>query len=118
MGNLLAKEYRQQGNREAVAREFLNDLQQTEELPTQSTEPAPELDDDWLNVFERYAGDASTDRMQRLWGRVLAGEVRRPGRFSIRTLRFLSEFSQQDALLFADFCTSAFGGIAPRLRTH
>ncbi|MCZ8326030.1 MAG: DUF2806 domain-containing protein [Sphingomonadaceae bacterium] len=113
MGNLLAKEYRQQGNREAVAREFLNDLQQTEELPTQSTEPAPELDDDWLNVFERYAGDASTDRMQRLWGRVLAGEVRRPGRFSIRTLRFLSEFSQQDALLFADFCTSAFGGIAP-----
>ena len=113
MGNLLGKEYRKQENREAIAREFLNDLQQGQEQAAPPTEPVPDLDDDWLNVYERYAEDASTERMQKLWGRVLAGEVRKPGRFSIRTLRFLSEFSQRDAELFADFCGSAFGGVAP-----
>lgn len=113
MSNLLGKEYRKQENREAIACEFLNDLQQGQEQAAQSTEPLSDLDDDWLNVFERYAEDASTERMQKLWGRVLAGEVRKPGRFSVRTLRFLSEFSQRDAVLFADFCNSAFGGLAP-----
>lgn len=111
--NLVAKEYRKQENREAVAREFLQDLKEDQSEPPPSAEPSPELDDDWLNVFERFAEDASTERMQRLWGRVLAGETRKPGRFSMRTLRFLSEFSQRDAQLFADFCEASFGRIAP-----
>lgn len=113
MGNLLGKEYRKQENREAIAREFLNDLQKGQDEAAQPDGPVPELDDDWLNVFERYAEDASTERMQKLWGRVLAGETRKPGRYSMRTLRFLSEFSQHDALLFAEFCDGAFGGVAP-----
>lgn len=45
--------------------------------------------------------------MQGLWGRVLAGEIRKPGKFSLRTLRFLSEFSQSDAVLFAEICDYA-----------
>ena len=75
---------------------------------------AAAIDDDWLNVFERYAEDATTERMQQLWGRVLAGEIRSPGKFAMRTLRFLSEFSQVDALSFSVFCDSAFGEAAPR----
>ena len=114
MANLVAKEYRKQENREAIAREFLSELQSDQAQPDASLEAPTELDDDWLNVFERYAEDASTERLQKLWGRVLAGEVRKPGRFTTRTLRFLSEFSQADALLFADFCSCAFGGIAPK----
>lgn len=113
MNVLVAKEYRKQENREAVAKEFLNDLRQEQPDEEQSHPSESILDDDWLNVFERYAEDASTERMQALWGRVLAGEVRKPGRFSMRTLRFLSEFSQRDALLFAEVCDSTFGGIIP-----
>jgi hypothetical protein len=113
---LVRKEYRKQTNREAVATAMLEDLRtendQTSPLSDEA-QPSTELDEDWLNVFERYAEDASTERMQKLWGRVLAGEVRKPGRFSMRTLRFLSEFSQADALLFSDFCNSVFGGFAP-----
>lgn len=75
------------------------------------------IDDDWLNVFERYAEDASSERMQKLWGRVLAGEIRTPGKYGMRTLRFLSEFSQADALSFSAFCQNYFGDMAPKSLT-
>lgn len=110
---LVRKEYRQQVNREAVVAAMLEDLTSTDQA-TEVLPPADDLDADWLNVFERYAEDASSERMQKLWGRVLGGEIRKPGRFSMRTLRFLSEFSQADALLFSDFCLSAFGPFAPK----
>jgi hypothetical protein len=117
MNTLVRKEYRKQINREATVAAMLSDLQdQTDDEPTDegTSVPVNELDDDWLNVFERYAEDASSERLQGLWGRVLAGEIRRPGRFSTRTLRFLSEVSQADALLFETFAQSAFGDCAPK----
>ncbi|MBX9796397.1 DUF2806 domain-containing protein [Sphingomonas sp.] len=112
---LVRKAYRKQINRQSVAAAMVEDLRASpaEEHQGESTAPPPNLDEDWLNVFERYAEDASTERMQNLWGRVLAGEIRKPGRYSMRTLRFLSEFSQADGLKFSDFCTSAFGDAAP-----
>lgn len=111
---LVRKEYRKQTNREAIAVAMLEDLRSEEPDKEEISETSPaEVNDDWLNVFERYAEDASTERMQNLWGRVMAGEVRKPGRYSMRTLRFLSEFSQADALTFEDFCGSAFGEMAP-----
>lgn len=117
MNKLARKEYRKQVNREAVASAMVEDLQDhatsAENLATGSV-PTSELDDNWLNVFERYAEDASSERLQGLWGKVLAGEVRQPGRFSSRTLRFLSEFSQSDALLFETFAKSVFGDNAPK----
>ena len=118
MTNLVAKEYRKQENREAIARGFLSELQNDQSQTDAAVEQPPDVDDDWLNVFERFAEDATSDRMQKLWARVLAGEVRSPGRFSMRTLRFLSEFSQSDALLFEDLCNSAFAGLAPKGLIH
>lgn len=113
---LVRTSYRKQVNRESVAVAMLEDLseQPTGDNSVRAESTSQAIDDDWLNVFERYAEDASTERMQTLWGRVLAGEVRKPGRFSMRTLRFLSEFSQGDALLFADYCKSTFGDFAPK----
>jgi Protein of unknown function (DUF2806) len=111
---LIRKAYRKQVNREAVASAMLDDLTSVlTDSQAMADQPSPELDEDWLNVFERYAEDASTDRMQKLWGRVLAGEIRKPGQYSMRTLRFLSEFSQADGLTFAEFSNDAFGDIAP-----
>lgn len=114
---LVRKAYKTQVNRESVAAAMLEDLRgRPAEEQTEATSPSSgKLDEDWLNVFERYAEDASTERMQNLWGRVLAGEIRKPGRYSMRTLRFLSEFSQADGLTFAEFCTSAFGDAAPAI---
>ena len=59
-----------------------------------------EIDDDWFNYFEQYAEKASSERMQDLWARVLAGEIRKPTSFSLTTLRFLSELDKKIASLF------------------
>ncbi|WP_380788202.1 DUF2806 domain-containing protein [Sphingomonas sp. R86521] len=117
LDNLVRKSYRQLDNKEAVSAAMLDDLRDNPVEPDISAEQNKEsavIDDDWLNVFERYAEDASTERMQKLWGRVLAGEVRKPGKYGMRTLRFLSEFSQADALEFSAFCQNSFGGLAPK----
>jgi hypothetical protein len=106
---LVRKTYRKQSNREAVAAEAVSELKTDPPVGTEAPNPTEPPNEDWLNVFERFAEDASTERMQGLWGRVLAGEIRRPGRFSLRTLRFLSEFSQSDAELFAELSQYAVG---------
>lgn len=113
---LVRKAYQKQINRKSVATAMVEDMRTNpgENSHTPNEAPPPNLDEDWLNVFERYAEDASTERMQNLWGRVLAGEIRKPGRYSMRILRFPSEFSQADGLTFAEFCTSAFGDLAPK----
>lgn len=55
------------------------------------------LDDDWLNMFARQAEDASSDRMQSLLGKILAGEIRKPGAFSLASLRVVAEMDQEMA---------------------
>ncbi len=114
---LVRKEYRKQVNREAVAAAMVKDIREHPDTLAgnrANTVTDGELEDDWMNVFERYAEDASSERLQDLWGRVLAGEIRQPGRFSTRSLRFLSEFSQADALLFEKIAQCSFGDFAPK----
>lgn len=116
MNVLVHQGYRKQINREAVAAAMIEDMREhvVNAANDAPSPPSAELDEDWLNVFERYAEDASSDRLQGLWGRVLAGQVRKPGRFSTRTLKFLSEFSQADALTFEIFAKCALGDAAPK----
>lgn len=62
-----------------------------------STEGSAIPDEDWMNSFMRNAEDASSERLQDLFGRILAGEVLRPGAFSLTTLRAVRELDQQAA---------------------
>lgn len=57
----------------------------------------PDIEDDWLNRFEDLAAGASSERMQKLLGRVLAGEIRKPGAFSFATLNFVDVLDTQVA---------------------
>ncbi|MBL0554627.1 DUF2806 domain-containing protein [Aeromonas caviae] len=61
------------------------------------TPPSKNIDDDWLYRWRDYAGDVSNESMQSLWGRILAGEVKSPGSFSLRTLEFMRNLSQEEA---------------------
>jgi hypothetical protein len=99
--SLLSKQIRGQANREAVAKktaEVLND-----ETDQPQPEQTQKVDDDWLNVFEKYAEDASSERLQILWARILAGQIRRPKAFSLQTLRFVSELDEKAATLFEKY---------------
>jgi hypothetical protein len=57
------------------------------------------ISDDWLLRWRDNASSISSDELQALWGKVLAGEVKSPGAFSLRTLEFLRNLSREDASL-------------------
>lgn len=62
-------------------------------------QPPPEdrVDTDWLNKWRLGAGEVSSETLQQLWGRLLAGEVRSPGRYSLRCLGFLRDLTSKEA---------------------
>lgn len=59
--------------------------------------PERTVDEDWLYRWRDSASNVSAEELQALWGRVLAGEVKSPGTFSLRTLEFLRTLSKEDA---------------------
>lgn len=65
----------------------------------------------WVNQWSKFAQDASSEEMQSLWGRILAGEVKQPGSFSPRTLQFLSLLTQKEAMLFQRACSFNWYGV-------
>lgn len=57
--------------------------------------------DDWMNCFARFAEDASSEQLQDLFGRILAGQVAQPHSFGLATLRAVSELDQTIATDFS-----------------
>jgi len=69
-----------------------------EELQKDSSEPPHDSpQDDWLLRWRECAAGVSSDELQQIWGKVLAGEIKSPGCFSLRTLEFLRNLSQAEA---------------------
>lgn len=58
------------------------------------------VDKDWINSFFDSVANISNEQMQIIWGKLLAGEIEKPGRFSIRTLDALRKMTQSEAALF------------------
>lgn len=63
------------------------------------------INDDWLNNFETEARQKSTEDMQLRFGRILAGEIRQPGSYSIKAVKLLGELDQNTAALFKKLCS-------------
>ena len=61
------------------------------------TPPERAVEEDWLFTWRDYAGRVSVADLQQLWGKILAGEVKSPGSYSIRTLEFLKGLSKDEA---------------------
>jgi hypothetical protein len=74
------------------------------------TPPDREVDDDWLFIWRDYAGKVSAEDMQRLWGSVLAGEIKSPGRYSIRSLELLKTLSKQEAEIISRIASFVIDG--------
>jgi hypothetical protein len=73
-------------------------LRAEEELQNDTQEPpANKVDDDWLFRWRDSASEVSSEEIQYLWGKVLAGEVKAPGSYSLRTLEFIRNLSTQEA---------------------
>ena len=69
--------------------------------------PDVEPDVGWTSSFSSGAQGASSDEMQDLWARILAGEIASPGCTSVRTLAILRNLDQSTAQLFKRLCSLA-----------
>ena len=93
-GRLAFQELKKQNNIDRVvgyAAEELCGQEQVSSIP---------VDADWVTRFFDSVSDVSSDEMQQIWGRILAGEVNAPGRFSFRTLDAVRKMSKSEAELF------------------
>ena len=91
--NRIAQEIRSEVN---VSKALLGAEAELENDP--QTPPDRTVDEDWLFRWRDAASVVSSEELQTLWGRVLAGEIKSPGSFSLRTLEFLKNISQEEAL--------------------
>jgi len=71
-----------------------------EELKNEAPVTDEPLDEDWTTRFFRIAEDISNEEMQALWGKILAGEIKQPKTYSLRTLEVIRNLSQNEANTF------------------
>lgn len=107
------KEARKQLNKDGVIGYALEDLRNASPEISENAESPEELSEEFLERFERYAEDASSEQLRERWGRVLAGEVRKPGTFSRKVLRAIDELEPETAKLFERVAEFALGGSLP-----
>ena len=69
------------------------------------SEDAGDISDDFLEHFGDEAGKQNSDWMRDLFARILAGEIRRPGSYSIKLIRTLSELDREVAMDFQKLCS-------------
>lgn len=91
----LSEGIRQEINLERIVSDAMENLAKDDRVV--SDEP---VDEDWVNRFFEYAKGVSTEEMQRVWGKILAGEITQPGSFSLRTLDAIRNLTRVDAELF------------------
>ena len=96
--HMAARELKKVANKRRIAERAIKVIE--DEPGQEESSATTELDEDWLNHFQDYAEKASSEELQQLWARVLAGKIRKPKSFSLSTLRFMSEVDQETALLF------------------
>ena len=68
-----------------------------------------EMDDSWvLNFFDKckYVSD---ERMQDLWAKLIAGEAKRAGTFSRRSVNLMGDLDPETANLFSTYCAFIVG---------
>lgn len=88
---LVTEELGKQENREGVAKDTLLELVADPPASDQTAGPSA----DFLNYFTPHAEKASSEEMRNLFARILAGEIRKPGSFSPRTMQFMALMDQE-----------------------
>lgn len=91
---LVNKEKKRQKNIEEVVSVVGEILEAEKDV---SNEP---VNSDWVTRFFDIVQDISDDEMQHLWAQILAGEIKRPKSYSLRTLEVLRNMTKDEAEIF------------------
>ena len=90
---VMAKESRKLSNTMAVIEKAQSHFTEGEQV---SDEP---IDEGWENRFFNIVEEISDDELREIWGRVLAGEIKKPKSYSLRTLECLRNLKTEEASL-------------------
>ena len=109
---------REQVNLDMISQRAASEILDAGDSTGQSApeEAVDTINDDWLNVFETEARQKSTEEMQAFFGKILAGEIRKPGSYSTRTVRILSSLDQDIANHFAKLCSMCISTLGQDVR--
>lgn len=80
-----------------------------EELEKEECVPDEPIDTMWALRFFKSIEDITDETLRKMWGRILAGEIKQPKSFSLRTLSVLQDISQNEALLFQKIASLVLG---------
>lgn len=69
----------------------------SEQLKNEQAIDNSAIDEDWINRFFNIAEDVSNEELQALWGKILAGEIKRPKSYSLRTLELIRNLHKEEA---------------------
>ncbi|MBI4782503.1 MAG: DUF2806 domain-containing protein [Oscillatoriophycideae cyanobacterium NC_groundwater_1537_Pr4_S-0.65um_50_18] len=89
---------------EVAAQEIYSAAEQNENSGKEDEE-ALQISDDWIDSFRKEACGKSSEEMQILFGKILAGEIKQPDSFSIRTVRIMGQLDSRAASLFRLLCS-------------
>jgi hypothetical protein len=98
-----SKIIREQLNLDDITKHAAHNL--TEAKVDTSNEETKELSSDWLNEFESNARLKSSEDMKLIYGKILSGEILQPGKYSIRTIKLMSQLDNEAAKLFQILCS-------------
>ncbi|MCM1064663.1 MAG: DUF2806 domain-containing protein [Eubacterium sp.] len=98
---LAYQEITKQQNIEAVADNAYEELESAQNVSSEPVNP------DWMFRFFNSVENISNEDMQKIWGRILAGEIKSPNTYSYRTLEKLKNMTQQEAECFQIVSTLA-----------
>jgi hypothetical protein len=63
------------------------------------------VEEEWISRFTSIAQDVSKQELKSIWSKILAGEIKKPGSFSLRTLEILKNITADEATTFMRFCS-------------
>lgn len=90
----LAQEMNKQQNIEEILRVTKDVLEHETAV---SNEPVSQT---WLSNFLEAAGHVEEEDLQKIWGKLLAGEIKQPNSYSLRTLNTLKNMTTNEAKIF------------------
>lgn len=94
------KHFKELKNQAAIAEKAVESAKEGTDFSDSS-----KVDEEWLDRFMDSAKFVSSEEMQLIWGKVLAGEFENPGSTPRNLIRILSEFTPKLARAFRIICS-------------
>ena len=101
-----ARVIKEQINLDQIVLNAANELSNSNEIDNNKAS-IDEISEDWLNEFENLSRLKSSENMRFIFGKILSGEIIKPGSFSIKTLKIISQLDNHAAELFQLLCSQA-----------